>query len=57
MQNAARDEYVSVGFTFGDAVYEAAVETAGWPADLIGPRCDGWRMSTTPPAAVRGRDQ
>ncbi|MFC9531942.1 DUF5996 family protein [Streptomyces sp. NPDC056975] len=117
MQNAARDEYVSVGFTFGDAkspnasmyayiwpqpdglegrswgvdgaawnpgaglvllpwstlrkaadprqavvafgdaVYEAAVETAGWPADVIGSRCDGWRMSTTPPAAVRGRDQ
>ncbi|MFE4842806.1 DUF5996 family protein [Streptomyces sp. NPDC056689] len=43
---------------FGDAVYEAAVDTAGWPADVIGPRCDGWRMSTTPPAAVRGsRDQ
>ncbi|MER6978390.1 DUF5996 family protein, partial [Streptomyces carpinensis] len=34
---------------FGDAVYEAAVETAGWPSDLIGPRCDGWYMSRTPP--------
>lgn len=42
---------------FGETVYEAAVETAGWPADVIGSRCDGWRMRTTPPAAVRGRDQ
>ncbi|MFD0031130.1 DUF5996 family protein [Streptomyces sp. NPDC127172] len=42
---------------FGEAVYEAAVETAGWPADVIGSRCDGWRMSMAPPAAVRGRDQ
>jgi len=38
--------------SFGDAVYQAAVETAGWPADLIGPRCDGWHMSRTPPAAT-----
>ena len=37
---------------FGDAVYQAAVETAGWPADLVGPRCDGWHMSRTPPAAT-----
>ncbi|MGW0954342.1 DUF5996 family protein [Streptomyces sp. NPDC002545] len=35
---------------FGDAVYDAAVETAGWPSDLIGVRCDGWYMSRTPPA-------
>ncbi|MFJ3993294.1 DUF5996 family protein [Streptomyces sp. NPDC090032] len=41
---------------FGDAVYEAAVETAGWPTDLIGPRCNGWRMSTTPPSAVHSQD-
>ncbi|WP_370369220.1 DUF5996 family protein [Catenulispora sp. GP43] len=35
--------------TFGDAVYAAAVRTAGWPAELVGPRCDGWHMSTVPP--------
>ncbi|MCX4427061.1 DUF5996 family protein [Streptomyces mirabilis] len=34
---------------FGDAAYGAAVETAGWPSDLIVPRCDGWYMSRTPP--------
>jgi hypothetical protein len=34
---------------FGDAVYDAAVETAGWPPDLVGPRFDGWHMSRTPP--------
>ncbi|AVH58630.1 MULTISPECIES: DUF5996 family protein [Streptomyces] len=37
---------------FGDAVYEAAVETAGWPSDLVGPRVDGWYMSRTPPELV-----
>jgi len=37
---------------FGDAVQDAAVATAGWPADLVGPRCDGWHMSRTPPAAA-----
>jgi len=37
---------------FGDAVYEAAVDLAGWPSDLIGPRCDGWHMSRTPPAVT-----
>ncbi|MFE2706606.1 DUF5996 family protein [Streptomyces mirabilis] len=26
---------------FGDAVYDAAVETAGWPSDLVGPRVEG----------------
>ncbi|WP_435228548.1 DUF5996 family protein [Streptomyces sp. Tue6028] len=35
---------------FGDAVYDAAVATAGWPTDLIGPRVDGWFMSEHPPA-------
>jgi hypothetical protein len=35
---------------FADAVYAAAVETAGWPADLVGPRFDGWHASRTPPA-------
>lgn len=34
---------------FGDAVYDAAVATAGWPADALGPRVDGWHMSRTPP--------
>lgn len=38
---------------FGDAVYDAAVETAGWPSDLIGPCCDGWYMSRTPPSMVQ----
>ncbi|WP_207709740.1 DUF5996 family protein [Actinomadura macrotermitis] len=33
---------------FGDAVYDAAVDLAGWSTDLLGPRCDGWHMSTTP---------
>ncbi len=37
---------------FGDAVYAAAVQTAGWPADLVGPRFDGWHASRTPPAAA-----
>jgi Family of unknown function (DUF5996) len=40
---------------FGDAVYDAAVETAGWPADLVGPRCDGWHMSRTPPSPVHAQ--
>jgi hypothetical protein len=35
---------------FADAVYAAAVQTAGWPADLVGPRYDGWYASRTPPA-------
>jgi hypothetical protein len=39
--------------SFGDAVYQAAVETADWPSNLIGSRCDGWHMSRTPPAAAR----
>lgn len=38
--------------SFGDAVYEAAVETAGWPSNLVGPRYDGWHMSRTPPAVT-----
>lgn len=40
---------------FGDAVYQAAVETAGWPADLVTLRVDGWYMSTTPPEVVEQR--
>ncbi len=39
--------------SFGEAVYQAAVDLAGWPADLIGPHCDGWHMSRTAPAHVR----
>jgi hypothetical protein len=35
---------------FADAVYAAAVETADWPADLVGARFDGWHASRTPPA-------
>ena len=38
--------------SFGGAVYEAAIEMAGWPSNLIGPRCDGWHMSRTPPAVT-----
>ncbi|MEU6405858.1 DUF5996 family protein [Streptomyces sp. NPDC046985] len=34
---------------FGDAVYDAAVATAGWPADLVDPRVDGWYMSEHQP--------
>lgn len=34
---------------FGDATYAAAVELADWPADLAGPRFDGWFASRTPP--------
>ncbi|GHE67052.1 hypothetical protein GCM10014715_20870 [Streptomyces spiralis] len=38
---------------FGDAVYQAAVETAGWPADLVGPRVDGWYASRTPASTLQ----
>jgi len=31
--------------TFADAVYENAVKLGGWPADLVGQRCDGWYAS------------
>lgn len=41
--------------TFGDAVYDAAVELAGWPSDLVGPRVDGWYMSRTRPELVRAQ--
>lgn len=34
---------------FADAVYGAAVDTAGWPADLVGPRFDGWHASRNAP--------
>lgn len=37
---------------FGDAVYDAAVELAGWPADLVGARFTGWQASRTPPATM-----
>ena len=33
---------------FADAVYLAAVETAGWPPDLVGERLSGWDASRTP---------
>lgn len=35
---------------FADAVYAAAVETAGWPEGLVAERHDGWYASKTPPA-------
>ncbi|MFF3991980.1 hypothetical protein ACFYX8_01545 [Streptomyces cyaneofuscatus] len=38
---------------FGDAVYQAAVDLAGWPADTVGLRVDGWYMSRTLPERVR----
>ncbi len=37
---------------FGDAVYDAAVELAGWPVDLVGARFTGWQASRTPPATM-----
>lgn len=33
---------------FADAVYAAAVNLGGWPADLVGPRLDGWHASRFP---------
>ncbi|RLV68555.1 hypothetical protein STAN_4079 [Streptomyces sp. CBMAI 2042] len=42
---------------FGDAVYQAAVDLAGWPADSVGPRVDGWYMSRTPPERVRAAEK
>ncbi|MEU1277762.1 DUF5996 family protein [Streptomyces sp. NPDC005805] len=50
---ATPDPHESI-VAFGDAVYEAAVELAGWP-DTLGPRVDGWYMSRTPPELVRSR--
>jgi hypothetical protein len=38
---------------FADAAYDAAVELAGWPARLAGPRFDGWHASRTPPEESR----
>ncbi len=37
---------------FGDAVYGAAVDLAGWPTDLTGPRHDGWHASHMPPSGA-----
>jgi Family of unknown function (DUF5996) len=42
---ASKDPHGTV-LTFADAVYENAVKLGGWPADLVGPRCDGWYAST-----------
>ncbi|MBT2881695.1 hypothetical protein HET65_30255, partial [Streptomyces sp. McG5] len=39
--------------TFGDAVYAAAVDLSGWPADWVCPRVDGWYMSRTPSEQVQ----
>ncbi|MFC0601102.1 DUF5996 family protein [Streptomyces palmae] len=38
---------------FGDAVYQAAIDTADWPSDLVGPRVDGWRASRTPASTLQ----
>jgi Family of unknown function (DUF5996) len=37
---------------FGDAVYAAAVDLAGWPNELVGRRFTGWVASRTPPAEM-----
>lgn len=34
---------------FGDAVYGTAVDLAGWPANLVGSRHDGWHASHVRP--------
>jgi hypothetical protein len=41
---------------FGDAVYQAAVETAGWPTDVFVPRVDGWYVSRTPAATLQEQE-
>jgi hypothetical protein len=48
---ASADPHAAI-VSFADAVYDAAVETARWPPDLVGPRFDGWHASRTPPAAT-----
>jgi hypothetical protein len=49
---AAKDPTEAI-ISFADAVYGAAVDTAGWPAELVGSRHDGWHASKTPPEAPR----
>lgn len=46
----AADDPAQAIIEFGDAAYAAAVDLAGWPANLVGPRFDGWHASHTPPA-------
>lgn len=46
----AADDPTAAIIGFGDAVYTAAVELAGWPADLTGPRRDGWHASHHAPS-------
>lgn len=46
---AAEDSERSI-IASADAAYDAAVDLAGWSADLVGPRHDGWYASRTPPA-------
>ncbi len=48
------DDPAQAVIEFGDATYDAAVELAGWPVDLIGPRFDGWYASRTPPGQIPG---
>lgn len=39
---------------FGDAIYDAAVDLAGWPSDLVGRRFTGWDASRVPPGEMLG---
>lgn len=50
-EKRTKDHHLAI-VSFADAVYDAAVETAAWPSDLVGPRFDGWHMSRTPPAPL-----
>jgi Family of unknown function (DUF5996) len=44
---ATSDPHATV-IRFGDRVYQAAVELAGWPDDLVAERVDGWYASRHP---------
>ena len=50
---AAAGQPASAVIAFADSAYQAAVNLAGWPAGLAGPRFDGWHASRTPPAGSR----
>jgi hypothetical protein len=42
----ARDDPQETVVRFADGVYHAAIELGGWPANLTGPRHEGWYAST-----------
>lgn len=48
---AAEDPRAEI-VSFGDAVYAVAGATAGWSAELVGPRFDGWHASRNPPGTA-----